>query len=261
MNLLIPLCPQKITKFLLGIVFVLALLSFFTVTISQLFNSPILDLIAKIFDVNTERNLPTIFSVMMLWTGAFCCALIAFIKWLKKERYLIHWSLLSLIFIFLGWDDAVGIHETLNKSDLSRNFAQVLGVNANGVFTFDWLIVAMPIVFLIGLFYLKFIFSLPVKVRNTMILAAALYLGGTVFMEMVGGWIWDNLSDHKVNFIYTVADTLEEMLEMSGAIIFIYCLLLYLSLCLEQIQIDFIKGDQPIQVAHFIDEKKPNYID
>lgn len=261
MNLLIALCPPKITKFLLGIVFVLTLLSLFTTTVSNFFDSPILGLIAELFDVNTERNIPTIFSVMLLWTGAFLCALIAFIKGIRNERYIIHWSLLSLIFVFLGWDDAVGIHETLNKSDLSKTFAKILGVQSNGIFTFDWLVVVLPIVFLIGLYYLKFIGSLPVRQRKILIFAGCLYLSGTIVMEMLGGWIWDNVSDHKVNFIYTLVNTLEEVLEMSGAIIFIYCLLLYLNLYLDQITINFVKGFELIKSAYIIDDKAKNSFD
>ena len=59
------------------------------------------------------------------------------------------------------------------------------------------------------------------------VFAAATYLSGVIVMELVGGY-FDEIHGSN-NFRYNMISALEESLEMTGLIIFIYGLLDYLS--------------------------------
>ncbi len=262
MNITIPVDLPKITKFLLGIVFSLVGMSLLTEIISYFWDNKIFEFFSDIFNVGTERNIPTLFSVLLLWTSAFLCALITFIKKARRERYIIHWGLLSLIFILLGWDEGVQLHDALTNTVLATNLSSIAGIKKQGIFTFNWVVIAIPIVFLVGLFYLKFIWSFAPKQKQVLIIAAITYVMGALGMEMISAWIYDTIGNHKLIYIFT--STSEDLLEMSGVVIFIYFLLIHLKLYLDQVEINFVKGEKTIQSVpsdFLIDEHQPNYID
>jgi hypothetical protein len=56
--------------------------------------------------------------------------------------------------------------------------------------------------------------------------ATALYIGGAMGMEMVGGFIITTKGMHPL--FYAIATTLEESLEMLGIVVFIHALMSYI---------------------------------
>jgi hypothetical protein len=69
-------------------------------------------------------------------------------------------------------------------------------------------------------------------------LAAFLYIGGALGMEMVGSYIaeWQG----QQNLLYALVATTEEVIEMIGIIVFIYGLLYYLGRWAKHIDIKII---------------------
>jgi hypothetical protein len=78
-----------------------------------------------------------------------------------------------------------------------------------------------------GLSYLKFLLHLPAKTRWRFVVAATLYLGGAIGMELIGGRYAD--LHGMENLAYSMTATVEESLEMAGVIVFIYTLLNYIA--------------------------------
>lgn len=245
MNLTIQVSPPKIAKFLFGIIFALVGMSLLTEIIGHFWDNKIFEFFSDIFNVGTERNIPTLFSVLLLWTAAFLCALITFIKKETKERYMIQWGLLALIFLLLGWDEGVQLHDALTNTVLANNLSAMAGIKKQGVFAFNWVVVAIPAVFLLGLFYLKFMGSFVLKQKQVLVISAITYVMGALGMEMISAWISDTMGENTL--IYILTSTSEDLLEMSGVVIFIYFLLIHLNSCLDRVELNFVKREKTIQ--------------
>jgi hypothetical protein len=119
-------------------------------------------------------------------------------------------------------DEAASLHELLIEP-----MRGLLGQQARGIFFFAWVIPGIAVAMIFGLSYLKFLLHLPTKTRWRFVIAATLYLGGALGMELIGGRYAD--SHGMENLAYSMTATVEESLEMAGVIVFIYALLNYIA--------------------------------
>ncbi len=83
----------------------------------------------------------------------------------------------------------------------------------------------MAVLMLLGVLYSAFFVHLPTSIFRLFALSAAVYIGGAIGMEMVGGYIADYYGIR--NFAYSVVTTIEETMEMTGLGLFAYSLLQY----------------------------------
>lgn len=173
--------------------------------------------LVPLFNVDAEQNIPTYFSVLLLLTVAFLLVVTACIE-AKATRAYWQWALLACGFLLMGYDEAFCVHERLIAP-----MRRVLGEGNLGVLYFAWVVPGLVLVFLLLLVFLRFLIHLPTPTRNRFIVAAALYVGGCVGMEMIGGWFAESHGLH--NWRYTAIVTIEEGLEMAGLIAFISALL------------------------------------
>ena len=162
-----------------------------------------------------ENNLPAMFSVALLWCSALLTACIAWAG--GKNR--IYWAGLSLAFLLLGLDEATMIHERM--TEITR---QVLG--ATGLFYFAWVIPYLILLLLFGALYCRFFFALPSDTRWKIMWSVLLFVGGAIGVEMLGG-AW--LESHGRDSIFYLFVMVEEVLEMSGSIAFIYTFSSYIA--------------------------------
>ena len=174
-----------------------------------------------LLDVDVERSLYTWFSQLML-AGAAVLLLDTGNRVLPRDRltgrYLIF---LGCVFILLSIDEALALHELL-----SSRVKGVVGV-ASPYLMFAWVIPA-GVLCLVGLAAsVPFLRRLPVRVRTLMLLSAALFLGGAIGMEMVGGKIFHDHGEDVTVLPYRLAVAVEEGLEGLGVLLFIYSILLY----------------------------------
>ncbi|NER04564.1 MAG: hypothetical protein F6K17_19100, partial [Okeania sp. SIO3C4] len=90
-------------------------------------------------------------------------------------------------------------------------------LNATGIFYYTWVIPGLILVLTVLFIYLKFLQSLPRKIKYLFFLAGIFYVGGGIGMEMIGGY-YAYLYDTK-NFFYEILVTIEEFLEMLGVVV------------------------------------------
>ena len=109
-------------------------------------------------------------------------------------------------------------------------------LNAEGLLYFAWVIPAMVLMMIFGAVYLKFLIDLPSKTRHIFLIAGIVYISGVLGMEMVGAQYW---SRYGPDLTYGITATVEEVLEMSGILVFIYGLLDYLETYVQGMQITF----------------------
>ncbi|MEG5033503.1 hypothetical protein [Microcoleus sp. AT3-D2] len=220
MKFQIPLAPGAVTKFLLRLVTCLALLSFLS-QISLYFGPeyPLREYLAKVFNVDAERNLPTFYSFLALVFSSLLLGVIAYAKNLDSDRYKNHWKILSFIFLYLSLDEAGQLHEKFINPMRSL-------LNATGFLYFTWIV---PFGCLVAIFlssYNKFVFHLPVATRKLFVAACALYIGGAIGIEMIGGYLFSTTGMESLP--YLIVATLEESLEMVGIVVFIHGLISYI---------------------------------
>lgn len=198
------------------------------------------------FNVDREMNLPTWFSAFML---AFCAWLLGAIASAKqaeleqqknltdpndnssvKYRYFQQWKWLSIIFWLFAIDEVATIHEILIIPDIAK------GLNLPPFLRSMWVIPGIILVIVFLRKYWKFWLHLPQKTRDHFILAASLYIGGALFMEMVGSVV--AFYYHQQSLIYSLVAIVEEIMEMMGVIVFMYGLLVYIREWQEKINLE-----------------------
>ena len=134
----------------------------------------------KLFNLDEEGNIPTFFSASTLLLCSALLAIIAFAKKKEDAPYRLHWKALSIIFLFLSLDEASSLHEIATLPLRSA-------LNASGFLKNTWVILGAVFVLIFVLAYLRFLADLPRKSRNLFLVAGALFIGGALGVEMIGG--------------------------------------------------------------------------
>lgn len=172
-----------------------------------------------LFDLNTEKNIPTAYATLQL---IFSSALLAFIgineKAVRKNYF--YWFALAVLFAFLAFDEQFQVHERLISP--MRDL-----VSAGGVFHYAWIIPYGIATVVIIILFSKFVLSLPKKTARLFVVSGAMFLGGALGLEMVGGLIASN--GNRETLIYAMTTTSEELLELVAIALFVYSLLCYAS--------------------------------
>ncbi len=177
------------------------------------------DFIAE-FNVNSEANLVTYYSVSMAIVASLLLFVIAYFKHAAKDRYRFYWTALAWFLLYISIDDASVIHEKTSK--YLKNWT-VMG----GWFEYKWVIVGLVVVGIFAIAFFRFWLHLDNKYKLLFLASASLFFGGAVGAELVGGrWAYSNGSK---NFIYVLLNTFEQGLQYLGLTLLIYSLLHYLS--------------------------------
>jgi hypothetical protein len=211
--------PRRTALVLASIIVGLGITCIVTQVVRVRFNMRSVGLIAA-FDMNREANVPTLFSTLLLLAAGFLLWVIARGRKEQGRDFCWHWTLLAMVFFYLAADEAVGFHELLIVP--LRNL-----LNAGGVLYFTWVIPGILVVLGLGIYYLRFLLHLDIVDRIRFIIAGAIYVGGAIGVEMIGGhYYW--LTNRSKDLTYAFITTLEESMEMAGITLFIFALLDYM---------------------------------
>lgn len=178
--------------------------------------------LVPLFYVDEEKNLPALFSTLLLLCSASLLAVIAILKKQQESPDASKWAILAGGFLFMSVDEGWSIHE-----QLAEPFHGLLGGNDLGISHYAWVIPGIAVVLILVPFFVSFLLRLPATPRFRFIVAGALYIGGAIGLELVGGY-YDKFHGHE-NFTYSMIATIEESLEIAGLIVFIRALLEYLA--------------------------------
>ena len=181
-----------------------------------------------VFDLWDEVSIPSWYSTTLLLISAALLGVIAVAKRNAADRYARHWAGLALIFLALSIDDAADLHGHTSYK-LQEMF------ETGGFLAYAWVIPAAIVSAVVGIAYLRFLRDLSPPIRWRFVVGGALFLAGTLVMEMIEGR-YD--SQHGVeNMPYRIMVAIEETLEMTGIVLFISALLTYVSTLADHVEI------------------------
>lgn len=189
----------------------------------------------RIFNLDLESNIPALFSVVLLLLASFLLAIIALLEKKRAGTDVLQWALLSAGFGLMAIDESVSIHELF----ITPVRAWLGGQNL-GIFYFAWVLPAIALVLVLGAYFLPFLFRLPAATRYAFVAAAVVYLGGAIGVELIEGQFRERQGNQ--NLTYNLIVSIEEGLEMTGVILFIYALLSYLADYHGELHFNIAKG-------------------
>jgi hypothetical protein len=182
------------------------------------------------FDLDGELNIPAWYSTFALLTCSALLALITRFKQTIDDRFTRYWRILAYIFLYLGFDELLSIHEILIIPAVRDAF------KLSPVFHQTWVIPGAVLVLVFAFKYWRFWRHLPRATQGLFVTAAIVYIGGALGMEMVGGALSVAFGGNSMASLICVV--LEEALEMFGVVIFIYGLLGYVRSLTNQVRLN-----------------------
>ena len=166
------------------------------------------------FDVNSERNVPTAWSALLLLSSSTTAALLA-VRGRGASTASSGWLLVSATCAYLALDETFELHERLGGIGDS-----VAGDRLH----FAWVVPGVALAGLVGLVLLQRLRAQPADVRRRLVIAAAVYLSGAIVLETLSGQVLRAYGGGGK--AYLVVTAAEEGLEMAGASLLLAALLL-----------------------------------
>jgi hypothetical protein len=163
-------------------------------------HDPVIEVLLPRLGLSYEHNVPTWFASSLLLVCALAAGAIA----REAASWRRHWWGITVLLGYASLDEAMGIHEHLGGH-----------LDTGGVLFFDWVIPAVGILVVLGLVYLPFVRALAASTRWRLVVAAAIFVGGAVAMELPLGWWAERAGPDSLG--YGLIDWVEETLELVGA--------------------------------------------
>ena len=228
--------PKSIAFVLVAVATLLIILSIGTQIIAYTTGHNSMYGLVPLLDLDDEDNLPTFFSGLILLFASSLLALIHILARKSEEKDRFYWATLSLGFLYMAFDEICMIHEKFVGP-----MRRVLGDEDLGVFYYAWVIPFGGIVIVLSIVFSGFLLRLPSKTRLIFIIAAVMYVGGAIGVELIEGLITDKYGGR--NLYYQIIPTIQESLEMFGVIIFIWSLLGYIAEHCKEFYFTFDRPD------------------
>lgn len=208
--------PKKVTRFLYLSIAFLAVLHIGNLVLYFVIDDPDKFDFIQLIDFDYEENLPTTFSSMLFFINAF----LLWVVW-RNERQVkgkdkIQWLVLSILFLYLGFDESAKIHE--NLGDIIETY-----IEAEGYLYFPWSIAYLSIFAVLVILYFPFFLRLPKSTKIKFVIAAIVFVTGAAGFDIISAK--EAYENGTATIKYSVLYTIEELMEMIGLVLFTGALL------------------------------------
>ncbi len=204
--------PRAVCSRLLAVMGMLLLANLVVIALAARLSAGRQDLVVRAFLFDSERNLPTLFSVALLAGSSLVCVLLALRDRERGGRWQAHWLGAAALLFLVMFDEAARVHERLIEP-----LRGALGFA--GPLYFAWVVPGALLVAALGVAYARFVWAMA-PVRALLVAAATLYVGGALGIELIGGMEAERAGVGGTRFL--LVSTVEESLEMLGLIVFLY---------------------------------------
>lgn len=168
-----------------------------------------------VLDLDGELQVGAWFSTALLLVGALMLALTASVATARGDSDGRWWRFLSAGFVVMSLEEAVDLHQRISEP-LSR----LLDLDG-GALRAAWVIPAALGIVVLGACMVPFIRRMPSPLRRRLLLAAALFVGGAVGLEIVGQALFVTSGAGVVS---GAVNLVEETLEPAAVILLIHTL-------------------------------------
>lgn len=207
---------QKVKWALILMITTLVVLHLFTQYFAHILGYRRLLGLTAIFRLQSEQNLPSYFSGLLLAGAALLLVLIGMQIRARDGGGGGYWLSLGAVFAYLSVDEVTSIHESLD--------AVVAQVGVFDWLVYPWVVIGVLAVLVFSVVFFRFWLGLPPVTRRWFAIAAVVFVGGAIGFETVSGQ-YLNVGDEQ--FVYSVIVAAEEGSEMAGVAIFITALFRY----------------------------------
>ncbi|MDX1553692.1 MAG: hypothetical protein R3198_13775 [Marinobacter sp.] len=215
-NLRIVVAPFRVTAMLCGIFLALFVAHSIGLLLTYGLGHDYVKGLVPLFNIALEGNVPTFYASLLL----FLNGLLFLFLWRVSdpaETGRKTWLLLSVVFMFLSLDEFASIHELL-----IRPVREAVGTG--GLLYFAWVIPYALLVIALGIIVAPTLWRLGSRYRILFGTSAAIFLGGAIGVEMLGGNYFES-QDGEADLNYRLFQTAEESMEFFGLIFLVYTLL------------------------------------
>jgi hypothetical protein len=213
--------PKKVTRILLKIIAFLLFMGLISLYLRFVLNYESGLGFIQLFNLNSEYNIPAFYSASALWASA---GLLWYI-YLHEKKYhsglAIYWKGLCYVFVFLGFDELMSLHEYFAKFAPYIWQHRPWGSEVN-----DWVLVYPFLLIPFAVFFFRFFWKLPKATRVRFAVAGIMFVGSAAGMEVVAAYLHD--MEELPNGADRLSTVIEEGLEMTAIVLFIRALLLYI---------------------------------
>jgi hypothetical protein len=172
-----------------------------------------------LFYLDDEANAPTWYSSMTLLLAAALLLAIAATTRRHADRAWRYWAALAAVFAALSFDEVAQVHELLIEPLRGR-------LGGSGYLYYGWVVPGAIFALAAAVAFARFLFGLPGPTRTLIVVAGAIYLAGTLGVEMITARL--DFEHGPGDAAYVAAATVEETLEMTGILVFLHALLAHL---------------------------------
>jgi hypothetical protein len=176
--------------------------------------------LVELFNLDMESNIPSFFQVSLIFFSAFFIFFILKSGEIKVKNLRHFWIVLFILTVYMGIDEASQIHEKFGNIT-----NKIFNNQPSGYFHFSWVIIGGLLALPLVIYFTIFIIKINKRLRYLFIIAAILFLGGSLLVEIFSGFFIDRFG---VNFTYQLLVILEESMEMFGIAFFIKALIKYI---------------------------------
>lgn len=210
-----PAIGRRIVSGLLVVAVSLAVISFLGQIATRRLDSHAVKRLATWFDVDSESNVPTWCSTVLLAGASMLCCVVAGTRRIGQATSSRQWFVLSALMLFLSLDEGAAIHEKIGHLMEPLQF--------RGALYFAWVVPWSAFVVLVAAYFFRFLLKLPPSDRWNIIVAGATYVVGALGLEFVEGLLLTLRGE--ADLIYEAVATAQELMEMVGVVLFIGVLL------------------------------------
>ncbi len=227
--MMLSLKQNKLIKWLIYTQVFIILMHLLTQAISIYTGHDVLMGIIPLFNLNAEANIPTFYSSLLLFFASILLFILGSAYKNIDRWYTKYWYFLATIFLFLTIDEFSSLHERLGEFTKQA-------LNTSGYLHFAWVIPYAVIVLVIGISLIKFLLKLDRTIAKGFIISGAMFISGALGLEILGGK--EAFDSGQNSLLFIGLSTIEEILEMSGVLLFIYYLLKSLSSISESLKLE-----------------------
>ena len=202
---------------------------------------------ARLFDFGQEGNFINWYQSVTLFGCAVLLGVIALLKKHARAPSVALWVLMALVMAFVGVDEAAQIHDlTMNAVIAALSGDEVSPENGargeDAAFGSSmWMLIYVPVLIVLGFVYIRFFLALPKRTRWGFAIAAGLYIGGAVGVELIYEKVSEAAGgDTAAAFALDAASELGEML---GVAVFAGTLAAYIAREHGGMRVEFRSND------------------